>query len=304
MTSKQKIIPHLWFDAQAKEAAAFYAEVFPESRVRNTTVLKDTPSGDCDVVSFEVWGHDFMAISAGPHFQINPSISFFVNYDPSRMDHARAMLDQGWERLSTGGKALMPLGKYPFSERYGWIQDRYGVSWQLILGDPKGDSRPPIVPSLMFVGTKAGQAEAAIGLYTSVFRDSQRGLVARYGPGQAPDQEGTLMFADFRLLGQWFAAMDSAQDHRFDFNEAVSLLVSCDTQADIDYYWERLSAVPEAEQCGWLKDKFGVSWQISPAVMEEMMARATPEQMRRLTRAFLPMKKLDLATLEAAYRGA
>jgi predicted 3-demethylubiquinone-9 3-methyltransferase (glyoxalase superfamily) len=214
------------------------------------------------------------------------------------------MLDQGWERLSTGGKALMPLGKYPFSERYGWIQDRYGVSWQLILGDPKGDSRPPIVPSLMFVGTKAGQAEAAIGLYTSVFRDSQRGLVARYGPGQAPDQEGTLMFADFRLLGQWFAAMDSAQDHRFDFNEAVSLLVSCDTQADIDYYWERLSAVPEAEQCGWLKDKFGVSWQISPAVMEEMMARATPEQMRRLTRAFLPMKKLDLATLEAAYRGA
>jgi predicted 3-demethylubiquinone-9 3-methyltransferase (glyoxalase superfamily) len=111
------------------------------------------------------------------------------------------------------------------------------------------------------------------------------------------------MFADFRMLGQWFAAMDSARDHRFDFNEAVSLLVSCDTQAEIDYYWERLSTVPEAEQCGWLKDKFGVSWQIAPAVMEEMMARATPEQMRRLTRAFLPMKKLDLATLEAAYRG-
>jgi predicted 3-demethylubiquinone-9 3-methyltransferase (glyoxalase superfamily) len=302
MTRKQRIIPHLWFDTQAREAAAFYADVFPESRVRNTTVLKDTPSGDCDVVSFEVWGHDFMAISAGPYFQINPSISFFVNYDPSRMKDARTMLDQGWESLSRGGKALMPLDKYPFSERYGWIQDRYGVSWQLILGDPKGDPRPPIVPSLLFVGTKAGQAEAAIEFYTSVFRDSQTGLVARYGPGQAPDQEGTLMFADFRVLGQWFAAMDSARDHRFDFNEAVSLLVSCDTQAEIDYYWERLSAVPEAEQCGWLKDKFGVSWQIAPAAMEEMMTKATPEQMQRLTRAFLPMKKFDLATLQAAYR--
>jgi predicted 3-demethylubiquinone-9 3-methyltransferase (glyoxalase superfamily) len=303
MTRKQRIIPHLWFDTQAREAAAFYADVFPESRVRHTTVLKDTPSGDCEVVSFEVWGHDFMAISAGPYFQINPSISFFVNYDPSRMRNARAMLDSGWERLSKGGKALMPLDEYPFSERYGWIQDRYGVSWQLILGDPKGDPRPPIVPSLLFVGTKAGQAEAAIEFYTSVFRDSHTGVVARYGPGQAPDKEGTLMFADFRLLGQWFAAMDSARDHRFDFNEAVSLLVSCDTQAEIDHYWEKLSAVPEAEQCGWLKDKFGVSWQIAPAVMEEMMASANPEQMRRLTRAFLPMKKLDLATLEAAYRG-
>jgi predicted 3-demethylubiquinone-9 3-methyltransferase (glyoxalase superfamily) len=302
MTRRQKIIPHLWFDTQAKEAAAFYADVFPESRVRNTTVLTDTPSGDCDVVSFEVWGQEFMAISAGPYFQINPSISFFVNYDPSRMTNARAMLDTGWEKLSTGGKALMPLGQYPFSERYGWIQDRYGVSWQLILGDPKGDPRPPIVPSLLFVGKKAGQAEAAIDFYTSVFKDSQTGLVARYGPGQAPDQEGTLMFADFRLLGQWFAAMDSAQDHRFDFNEAVSLLVSCGTQAEIDYYWEKLSAVPEAEQCGWLKDKFGVSWQIAPAAMEEMMAEATPEQMRRLTAAFLPMKKLDLTKLQVAYR--
>jgi predicted 3-demethylubiquinone-9 3-methyltransferase (glyoxalase superfamily) len=299
----QKIVPHLWYDKEAREAADFYASVFPESRVTHAAVLPDTPSGDCDVVSFEVWGQRFMAISAGPLFRFNPSISFIVNFDPSRMKDARTALDGAWAKLADGGKPLMPLDKYPFSERYGWMEDRFGLSWQLILTDPAGDPRPPIVPSLMFVGKRCGQAEPAIDFYKSVFRDAKTGLVVRYGPGQAPEKEGTLMFADFQLLGQWFAAMDSAREHRFDFNEAVSLLVSCDSQEEIDYYWEKLSAVPEAEQCGWLKDKFGVSWQVAPAAMEDMMSQATPQQMKRLTEAFLPMKKFDLAKLEAAYKG-
>jgi predicted 3-demethylubiquinone-9 3-methyltransferase (glyoxalase superfamily) len=129
------------------------------------------------------------------------------------------------------------------------------------------------------------------------------GSIFRYGKDQAPDKEGTVMFADFMLEDVWFAAMDSAHEHKFDFNEAVSLLVNCADQKEIDYYWEKLSAVPESEQCGWLKDKYGVCWQISPAEMEEMMSKGTREQIDRVTQTFLPMKKLDIAKIKQAYEG-
>jgi len=302
-TYVQKISPHLWFDKEAKEAAEFYCSVFPNSKVTNISTLHDTPSGDVDTVSFELWGQKFMAISAGPLFKFNPSVSFFVNFDPSREENASKKLDAVWEKLSEGGTALMPLDKYPFSERYGWIEDKYGLSWQLILTDPEGDPRPPIVPSLLFVGDVSGQAEEAINFYLSVFKNSKQGLIARYPKGMEPDQEGTLMFADFMLENQWFAAMDSAHEHQFNFNEAISFMVYSDTQAEIDEYWEKLSAVPEAEQCGWLKDKFGVSWQIVPTAMDEMMSQGTPEQMARVTETFLKMKKFDLAELKRAYKG-
>jgi predicted 3-demethylubiquinone-9 3-methyltransferase (glyoxalase superfamily) len=301
---RNKIVPHLWFDTQAKEAAAFYTSVFPDSRITSGTTLHDTPSGDADVVTFDLAGHQFMAISAGPLFRFNPSISFILNFDPSRDENARKTLDAMWQRLSEGGTAIMPLDRYPFSERYGWIADRYGVSWQLILSDPEGEERPFIVPSLMFVGSNAGRAEEAIEFYTSVFRNARRGEVARYGKGQEPDEEGTIMFADFMLEDQWFAAMDSAREHDFGFNEAISLLVECQTQDEIDYYWEKLSAAPEAEQCGWLKDKFGVSWQVSPADLGTMMNEGTPEQVARVTEAFLEMKKFDLAKLRQVYEEA
>jgi predicted 3-demethylubiquinone-9 3-methyltransferase (glyoxalase superfamily) len=299
----QKITPHLWFDNEAREAAEFYTSLFPNSKVTNITTLHDTPSGDSDIVSFELAGQSFMAISAGPLFKFNPSVSFFVNFDPSRDQDARNNLDALWEKLSEGGMALMPLDKYPFSERFGWVQDKYGLSWQLILSDPDGEARPFIVPSLMFVGEVAGRAEEAIHHYLSVFKNSRMGTIARYGPEQETDPEGTVMFADFMLDGQWFAAMDSAYTHQFAFNEAISFLVDCDTQEEINYYWERLSAVPEAEQCGWLKDQFGVSWQISSSALQEMLTNGTREQVDRVTQAFLPMKKLEVDELQKAYEG-
>ncbi len=299
----QKITPHLWFDKEAKEAAEFYTSIFSNSRITNITTIHDvpTPTGDCDIVSFELFNQPFMAISAGPLFRFNPSISFFVNFDPSRDREARKKLDGLWGELSQGGTTLMPLDKYPFSEHYGWIQDRYGLSWQLILSNPEGEERPAIVPSLLFVGSVAGRAEEAVDFYLSVFRNSKRGIVARYGKGQEPDREGTIMFCDFMLNGQWFAAMDSAWEHGFAFNEAISLLIPCETQEEIDYHWEKLSADPQAEQCGWLKDKYGVSWQVWPTAMGEMMTKGTPEQVARVTKAFLPMKKFDIAALKRAY---
>ena len=241
-----------------------------------------------------------MAISAGPLFTFNPSVSFILNFDPSRDINARAHLDRLWEQFSEGGTALMPLDTYPFSERYGWIQDRYGLSWQLMLTNPAGEERPFIIPSLMFTGNIAGHAEEAIDFYCAVFKGSRRGMTARYPKGMEPDQEGTTMFADFSLGGTWFAAMDSAREHQFTFNEAISLLVPCQTQAEIDYYWEKLSADPQAEQCGWLKDQFGLSWQVWPTAIGEMMQHGTREQIDRITQAFLPMKKMDIATLQRA----
>jgi len=303
-TGHHKITPHLWFDKEAREAAEFYVAAFGDgSKITHFTTRHDTPSGDAESVSFELAGQPFMAISAGPFFKFNPSISFFVNFDPSRDPHARKNLDALWEKLSAGGCALMPLDKYPFSEHYGWVADKYGLSWQLILSNPAGEPRPVIVPSLLFVGQVYGKAEEAINFYMSVFKNTRLGNIQRYGKEQAPDKEGTVLFSDFMLEGQWFAAMDSAYEHNFAFNEAVSFIVHCETQSEIDEYWGKLSAVPESEQCGWLKDRYGLSWQIVPTVMDKMMRHGTREQIDRVTQTFLPMKKLEIAPLKRAFDG-
>jgi predicted 3-demethylubiquinone-9 3-methyltransferase (glyoxalase superfamily) len=298
------IVPHLWFDKEAKEATELYCSVFPDSRVDHIRTITGTPSGDCDIVSFSLAGQSFQAISAGPYFKTNPSISFMVNYDPSRDPKAKKNLDAAWAKISEGGKILMPLQEYPFSKHYGWVQDRFGVSWQLILTDPNGEPRPFIIPSLLFVKEATGRAEEAINFYTSVFPEAKAGQIARYPAGMEPEKEGTVMFGEWQVNDQWFTAMDSANPgHDFNFNEAISFIISCADQAEIDYYWEKLSAVPESEQCGWVKDKFGVSWQITPARMDEMMADGSRDQIDRVTQAFLPMKKMIIADLEKAYAG-
>lgn len=299
----KKIVPHLWFDKEAKEAAAFYASIFENSKITSSTVLTGTPSGDCDIVGFELLGQPFLSISAGPYFKFTPAISLMVYFDPFRDADAGKKIDAAWNKLITGGEALMPIDKYPFAERYGWVKDRYGLTWQLILSDSAGEDRPTIMPSLLFVKEKLGKAEEAINFYLSVFKDSKLGTLAKYPAGAEPNKEGTVMFSDFRLLDAWFVAMDGGGEHAFDFNEAFSLMVRCDTQEEIDYYWEKLSAVPEAEQCGWLRDKFGIAWQITPSNMDEMMQSDDKAAVARVTEAFLKMKKFDLAALDRAFRG-
>jgi predicted 3-demethylubiquinone-9 3-methyltransferase (glyoxalase superfamily) len=269
-----RIISHLWFDREAVEAAEFYVATFPESRIEDVSVVRDTPSGDTDVVSFEVYGHPFQAINAGPLFRFNPSVSFAVACDTAEeVDHL-------WGRLSDGGNVVMPLDAYPFSPRYGWVEDRYGLSWQIShAADQPVTQR--VTPTLMFVGDVCGQAEEAIGHYTSVFPDAKVDGVFRYGPDDAPNEEGTVQYASFVLDGQQFAAMDSSLDHGFGFNEAISFLISCGDQAEIDHYWQALSTVPEAEQCGWLKDRHGLSWQVVPSAMDRMLREGTDEQRAR-----------------------
>jgi predicted 3-demethylubiquinone-9 3-methyltransferase (glyoxalase superfamily) len=279
----QKITPNLWFNGNAKEAVDFYVSVFPKSKILSTEYYpKSTEdglapfqkklAGQVLTIEFELNGVSFVAINAGSEFKPNPSISFFVNFDPSKDTTANESLDKLWNELMDGGKILMPLQEYPFSKHYGWVEDRFGVSWQLILTNPEGEVRPFIVPSLMFVGENAGKAEEATDFYFSVFKDSQRGILARYPEGSGVDA-GTLMYTDFRLEKTWLAAMDSAEDHKFQFTEGVSLSISCEDQEEIDYFWKKLSTVSEAEQCGWCKDKYGVSWQVVPKDIGELMKK-------------------------------
>jgi len=292
----QKITPHLWFDKEAKEAAEFYASSFTNSKVTNVRTLHNTPSGDCDIVSFELSGQQFRAISAGPLFKFNPSISFHVKCKTK--DEVEAL----WSKLSESGTALMELGAYPWSERYGWLQDKYGLSWQIIFVG-ESEIRQTITPALMFVGHVCGKAEEAVKFYASVFRNAMVDNIIRYGTNAEPDKEGTVRYAAFILEGQEFGVMDSAHKHPFAFNEAISFIVNCDTQEEIDYYWGKLSAEPKAEQCGWLKDKYGLSWQISPTVLGEMVQDNDRKRVARVTEAFLKMKKFDINALRRAYEG-
>jgi predicted 3-demethylubiquinone-9 3-methyltransferase (glyoxalase superfamily) len=292
----EKIVPHLWYDKEAKEAAMFYVSLFEQSKLVNTKVIKNTPSGDSEIVSFELAGQQFMAISAGPYFKFNPSMSFMVACSTAEE------VDRKWEALSDGGAELMAIGEYPFSKRYGWIQDRYGLSWQLMLVE-SGQAVPKITPNLLFSGGSCGKAEEAVRYYADVFENSEIGLISRYGEGEAVSSKAKVNYAAFKLDGVAFSAMDNGYDVDYTFNEAFSLIVNCKDQEEIDYFWGRLSAVPEAEQCGWCKDKFGVSWQIVPSNMDEILFKGSEDEVRRVTEAFLKMKKFDLEALEKARLG-
>lgn len=296
----QKITPNLWFDGNAREAVDFYTSTLPDGKVAATQYYpKSVDEGLADfqkdmagkelLIDFELGGMRFGAINAGPEFQFNQSISFMLNFDPSRDEQAQGRLDRLWQKLIEGGEALIPLDVYPFSKRYGWVKDRYGLTWQVILTNPEGDSRPFIVPSLMFAGRNTNRAEEAMNFYLSVFPGGKQGTVARYGEETGPAKAEALAYADFTLAGQWFAAMDSGVEQDLAFNEAISLSVACKDQAEIDALWGQLSSVPEAEQCGWCKDKYGVSWQIVPENMDELMQR--PNAYARL----MPMKKIVIA---------
>ena len=298
----QQITPFLWFDDQAEDAAAFYTRAFSRSKTGGvarydeaSSEVADRPAGSVMTVPFELEGLAFVALNGGPAFEPNPSISFFVDC-PSAAD-----VDVLWSALSEGGMPLMPLDSYPFSERFGWVQDRFGISWQIAIAPDRQERR--IRPFLMYVGGPEGAAEQAMELYTSTFDGSRIGAISRHG-AQPGAHEGTVSYGEFELAGQPFIAMDGSDEaHGFTFNEAISLQVACRNQAEVDRYWTALSAVPDAERCGWLKDRFGVSWQIVPDVLPKLLAGSDQEGSQRAMQAMLQMKKLDVAELQAAYEG-
>ena len=229
-SASQKITPCLWFDSNCEEAITFYTAIFPNSKINHVQRYPDGVEegpmagmgGKVITAIFELDGYSFQALDGGPLFTLNPSISFMLNFDPSVDPNARENLETLWTQLSEGGKVMMPLGEYPFSSLYGWVEDRFGVSWQLILTNPDGEPRPHFIPSLLFVGDVCGKAQEALTFYTEVFPDSRIGTISLWPGGMSPEVEGNVMFGEAALSGQWITAMDSAQDHQFAFNEALS----------------------------------------------------------------------------------
>ena len=280
----QVITPAIWCDGTADEAAQFYTDVF-----RDASIAEQVP-GLAATVS--IYGFKLSLINGGNQYAPNPSISCILNFDPLLFggeEQARAYLDELYKRLSTGG-VLMELGEYPFSPRYAWVRDRFGMTWQLMLTDPDGDPRPFVIPSFMFGGTNHANAEEATNAWIALFDNARRGALYRYEEG-GPLDAGTVMFTDFTLRGTWMAATDSGTFHDFTFTPGVSIIVSCRDQEEIDRYWAGLSAVPEAERCGWCVDRWGVSWQVVPHNIAELMADAATRD------KILHMGKIDLTEL-------
>jgi predicted 3-demethylubiquinone-9 3-methyltransferase (glyoxalase superfamily) len=269
-----QIYPCLWFDGTAKAAADFYCSIF-----KNSKITIDTPM----VVNFELNGKKFMGLNGGPIFKFTPAISIFVTFESIEETNAT------WNKLIDGGKALIPIDKHPWSERYGWLQDKFGLTWQISIVN-SGD-KPKITPSLLFTGKQFGRAEEAIKFYTSLFDNSSTDFLMHYP--QEDTNAGKVMYSEFKLNKYDVIAMDGPGVHDYTFNEAVSLVVECETQKEIDYYWDELTANGgEESRCGWLKDKFGVSWQIIPKIIGKLMS--DPQKGARVMSVVMEMKKLDI----------
>lgn len=286
----QKVTPFLWFDANAEEAMNFYTSLFSDGKILNSS---PGPDGKMMVGTFSIGGYQFMALNGGPLYKFTPAISFFIYCK------TESQINELWQKLSDGGKILMEFGKYPFSKKYGWVNDKYGVSWQLHLTE----TETKIVPCLLFTGKQAGKAQSAIDFYTSLFKDGKTMYAYHYEEGEG-DKPEYLKHAGFSLAGQDFIAMDSGFHHAFTFNEAVSLFVNCEDQKEVDYFWNSFTKNGESGQCGWLKDEFGVSWQIIPKQLGELMGDPDREKANRVLQAMLKMQKIDISDLEKAAKAA
>ncbi|MEO7265719.1 MAG: VOC family protein [Ferruginibacter sp.] len=275
-----EMYPCIWFDGQAKEAAEFYCSVFNNSKITTNTPM---------VVMFEIEGKKIMGLNGGPMFKITPAISFFVSCESVQE------IDDTWKKLSEGGSAMMPLDKYPWAEKYGWVKDKFGMTWQLMLTQSPMDNQK-IKMSFLFVGEQYGKAKQAVEEYTSLFPGSSIQSMQHYVAGEGdPQMVGTLKFGDFTLKDVQFAAMDGFGNHEFKFTEGLSIVVDCETQEEIDHYWKRLTEGGEESMCGWLKDKYGVSWQVIPKILGSLMS--DPGKAGNVMKEIMKMKKLDIEKL-------
>jgi len=279
---KAQITPCLWFDNQAKEAAALYCSVFANAKITSESHI---------VTEIAIAGRKFTLLDGGPMYKPNPSISFYYVCENEQE------LDRIWKAFSAKGMVMMPLDKYPWSEKYGWVADAYGVSWQLALGK-LSDVGQKVTPFLTFTGKDYGRAEEAIEHYTNVFKNVKVDGILRYGANEKPDQEGKVKHAQFAINGNKFMVSESAAPHAFSFGEGVSFTVYCESQEEIDYFWDKLTESGEESMCGWLKDRFGVSWQIIPAVLGQIMS--DPSKAGKAAKAFLSMRKLNIEQIVQA----
>ena len=280
------IFPCLWFNGDGKEAAEFYCETF------GGKITADTPV----VLNIELFGQKLMLLNAGPQFEKNGSVSFMI------ICHTEEEVQKYWKNLSESGLVLMELGEYPWSKKYGWVRDRFGVTWHLSLGRNQDDQK--LIPSLMFLHQNNGKAQKAMQFYTSIFPNSKIGGTLKYGDGNKPHEiPENVQHADFEIDGYTFFCMDNSHNHDFDFNEGISIVVMTDDQMQTDHLWNSLiNNGGRASMCGWLKDQFGVSWQIIPKRLLELMNDFEhPQKAQKVMQALMTMQKIEIFNLENAY---
>lgn len=285
----QDIYPCLWCDNNAAEVADFYVQAL------GAKVLVHTPV----VIHIEVAGQRIMLLNGGPQFEKNASISLML------ICSSAEAVNQYWNALAVAGIALMPLDAYPFADQYGWIRDKYGMTWQLYFKDGYNPEQR-ITPTLMFVNENNGKAKEAMELYTSVFPGSGIDGIMYYRDGEGGEEPDHIQHAEFRISNYKLACMDSSLEHKFNFNEGISIVVTTNDQQETDQLWDQLTANGGQEsRCGWLKDKFGLSWQIVPKRLAELVGNPeNPSGARAAMTAMLQMKKISIAELETAYNNA
>lgn len=258
--------------------AGFYGRVF-----RDTKTVDENPV----VTMITIEGQKMMLLNGGDYFKPNASISFLVNCISA--DEVAEL----WDKLADGGISLMPLDSYPFAIKYGWVMDKYGVTWQLYYNDKEISQR--FTPTLMFLGENNGKFAQAIEYYTGIFPNSGNVSIMKYSEGtESFENQDNIQHAQFEINGYTLMGMDSSYDHQFNFTEGISLVVNCKDQEEMDYYWQKLiENGGEESQCGWLKDKYGVSWQIIPANLNEIFSEY-PKAMDNL----MKMKKIIVSDLK------
>jgi predicted 3-demethylubiquinone-9 3-methyltransferase (glyoxalase superfamily) len=279
------IFPCLWYDHNAKESAEFYCKIF------NGRTTADTPV----VMNIDLFGQKLMLLNGGPHFEKNPSVSFMV------ICETEDEVQRYWDQLIEGGNALMALDSYPWSEKFGWVSDQYGTNWQLFLGDKTNDQK--IVPTLMFMHKNNGKAMEAMEFYTQTFPNSKIGNILKYKDGGEPNENPeNVQHANFVIDGYDIYCMDSSHDHKFDFNEGVSMVVMTNDQEETDRLWNTLiSGGGRESMCGWLKDKYEMNWQIVPKRLIELMNDSDQEKAQKVVQKMMKMQKIIIKDLEEAY---
>jgi len=299
----QKITPFLWFDDNAEEAVNYYVSLFDKTKISKiirydeaSAIAAGRPVNSVLTITFQMEGQNFTALNGGPHFKINESISMFVYCESDEK------IEKTYNNLCEGGKVLFPLDKYDWSQRYAWVIDKFGLSWQLDVD--KINNQQKILPALLFVNDKVLNVKEAAEFYCSIFPNSKIMMEYPYDRSAGlPD--GTLLFTQFKLSDYLFNAMSGQGEHKFDFNEAFSFVVDCKNQEEVDFYWGKLTSDGGRESmCGWLKDKFGVSWQVVPGVLMEMLSDKNPAKAQKAMEAMLQMKKIIIADLEKAIKSA
>lgn len=281
------IFPCLWHNEDAKQAAEFYCKVF------NGTITADTPV----VLNIELFGQKLMLLNGGPQFEKNASVSFMV------LCETEEEVQSYWNQLSDGGIVLMEIGEYPWSKKYGWVRDKFGTTWQLYLGEKQGEQR--MIPTLMFIHQNNGKAMEAMELYTEIFPNSKIGGVLKYGDGignETHEVPENVQHAHFEIDGYSFFCMDNSYDHKFDFNEGISMVIMIDNQEETDHLWNSLTENGGRESmCGWLKDKYGMNWQIVPKKLIQLMSDPNQEKAQKVVQAMMKMRKIVIQELENAY---